>query len=466
MQFTDFTFIFLFLPAFFFIFYLIPRRIRAAWILIGSAFFYFWAEPLFFWILLLLVLINYFFAWLIDRSRKTNWLSRILLWGIVAFDLLLLILFRDSATILRVLSLPIGCLQKFEKVLSPTGISFITFALLAYHFDNAKGALINIGNIFKFSSFIFFFPKIQQGPIQTFPEFQSNIKEFNISLGDVSQGIARFILGLSKKVLIADRLAPIAESVFTADLSKVGFGLSWYALIAFGLQIYFDFSGYTDMAIGLANALGFHLPENFNNPYACTSVADFWRRWHITLTAWFRKYIFFPLEFSLKWLGDFRQPLNLVIVFLLTGAWHGLSANFIVWGGYFGLILAMESIGLGRILKRLPGFFQHTYALLMVFIGWIFFRLRSPANWPLFFRALSGMNGFSTDITARTLNILGYLPVLILAVLLCIPININATRIKLAKFNFIYVGVLILLFILTVAFLIEGGYQSFIYRQF
>jgi alginate O-acetyltransferase complex protein AlgI len=271
---------------------------------------------------------------------------------------------------------------------------------------------------------------------------------------------------LAKKVLIADSLAPIADSVFSADLVHVGLGLSWYGLIAFALQIYFDFSGYTDMAIGLGSALGFNLPENFNAPYSCLSVADFWRRWHMTLTAWFRKYIFFPLEFRFRQLGSWRQPLNLLVVFLLTGAWHGISSNFLVWGGYFGFLLAVESVGLGRWLKRLPRFFQHVYALFMVLLGWVFFRLRKPGSWGFFFGSLFGMNGITGNITARTLNILGYLPIVVLAILLCIPSpsKLNIFRSKLG--SVFAVGIQIAVLILTIAFLVEGGYQAFLYRRF
>ena len=348
MQFTDFTFIFIFIPVFFLIFFLLPFQFKAVWIFLGSAFFYFWAEPLFFWVLSIQITINFTFAVFIDRTRTRVWLSKALLVIVVLVDLGLMILLRDSTVLLRMLNIAADTSPDIDKIFFPLGISFITFSLLSYVIDISKGSLSERWNLFQFANYILFFPKVQQGPIQDFTGFQKSIAEINTSSSNLYIGISRFIQGLAKKVLIADSLASVADSVFSANLTHIGFSLSWYGLISFALQIYFDFSGYTDMAIGIATALGVSLPENFNSPYSCMSVADFWRRWHMTLTAWFRKYVFFPLEFRFRKLGVIRQPLNLLIVFFLTGAWHGINPNFLVWGGYYGLILALESMGLGR----------------------------------------------------------------------------------------------------------------------
>lgn len=466
MQFTDFTFIFLFLPAFFLVFFLLPSQFKAVWIFFGSAFFYFWAEPLFFWILLIQITINFIFTVFIDRTRTRVWLSKTLLVIIVLVDLGLMILLRDSTALLRVLNIAADTTPAIDNVFFPLGISFITFSLLSYVLDISNGSLSQRGSLFQFANYILFFPKIQQGPIQDFSGFRKSITEMKISTSRLYIGITRFIQGLAKKVLIADSLAPVADSVFSANLAHLGMNLSWYGLIAFALQIYFDFSGYTDMAIGIGTALGFNLPENFNSPYSSVSVADFWRRWHMTLTAWFRKYVFYPLEFRFRNLGTFRQPLNLLIVFFLTGAWHGISPNFMIWGGYYGLILAMESMGLGRWLKQLPRFFQHFYALLMVLLGWVFFRLRTPYKWGMFFQALFGFNGLSGNVTARTLNILGYLPIVIIAIILCIPIPKINDFFESKVVNNLFVVLQIALLILSIAFLAEGGYQVFLYRRF
>lgn len=466
MQFTDFTFIFIFLPAFLLLFYLSPAPIKPAIILLGSSAFYFWAEPLFFFVLLFIILLDFAFALLIAKTRTRALLSKGLLTLAILLNLAMLLLLRDVVNLTKI---P-GGTQSVAIVLSslvlPVGISFISFSALSYLLDVAKGTILPTSDPFLFSNYILFFPKVQQGPIYSFQSFKKNISSIHISPDKLSGGISRFIGGLAKKVLIADSLAPVAESVFTANLTDIGFGLSWYGLIAFAIQIYFDFSGYTDMAISLAGLMGFSLPENFNSPYACVSVADFWRRWHMTLTAWFRKYVFFPLEFSLRRWGVFRQPINLMVVFFLTGAWHGLSPNFLIWGTYFGVILAVESLGLGRLLKRLPLVIQRFYALLLVLIGWVFFRLRTPSNWPLFFRALTGLNGLSADITARTLNILGYLPILLIGALLSFPIHTKSKLKEAPLFEVFLLFTKIGLFILSIAFLVEGGYQAFIYRQF
>lgn len=466
MELTDFTFIFLFLPVFLISYFIVSHKGKLILIFVGSCVFYFWAEPIYFWILLVQIFFNFLFGLLIGNFSASKTMSRVLFLLSLSVNLFILISLKDSSYLLHALGITGPPPRIFESFIFPVGISFITFTSVSYLLDVTKGAIPPTRKLLSFANYILFFPKIQQGPIQDFQNFEKQLFSPTITISNAYRGISRFIQGLSKKVLIADSLAPVAESVFTSNLNEVGLGLSWYALAAFALQIYFDFSGYTDMAIGVSTILGVELPENFNSPYACTSIADFWRRWHMTLTGWFRKYIFYPLEFRFRNLGNFRQPLNLLIVFFITGLWHGIRPNYVVWGSYFGLFLAAESMGLGRLLKKLPGIMQHVYALFIVLLGWVFFRLKTPSNWPIFFRALFGLNGMSGNITARTLNILGYLPLLFIAIILCIPLP----EIDGLQHNKVYQGLSVIfkigIFLLSIAFLVEGGYQSFIYQQF
>lgn len=465
-SFTNFSFLFAFFPLFLIIYYLLPKRFRALVIFIGSSIFYFWGEPRFFPLLLLLILINYYLGLVIEKFRSRKWLSYLILSLTITFNLSLLILLKESSLIIREFGLSIKLPSWVKQNYFPLGISFFTFTTLSYLLDIFKGAISSERNFLLFLNYITFFPKVIQGPIQEFKKFREDYLSPKISTSNVHEGLTRFIFGLAKKVLIADQLGVVAQSVFTSDLSKVGAGLSWYALITYGLQIYFDFAGYTEMAIGIGRILGFELPENFNHPYTSVSIADFWRRWHITLTGWFRKYVFYPLEFKLRNIGAFRQPVNLVIVFLLTGLWHGFSLNYIVWGLYFGLILALESIGLGKILKKLPKFFQHLYSILVVLIGWVFFRLKNPVNWPLFFRAMIGLNGFTSEISSRSLNLLGYIPILLIGIILCTPFE-DLKIIQNTTVNQIFFSIgKIALFIMSVAFLVEKGYFAFFYQQF
>jgi alginate O-acetyltransferase complex protein AlgI len=259
------------------------------------------------------------------------------------------------------------------------------------------------------------------------------------------------------------------KKVFDADLHSIGMDVAWFGLIAFTLQIYFDFSGYTDMAIGLGKILGFKLPENFNYPYISRSISDFWRRWHMTLTSWFRNYLFTPLEFARKKVKHFRQQSDIFIVFLLTGLWHGASWNFLIWGGYFGLILALEASGFGKKLKTFPRIIQHFYASLLIMIGWIFFRLTDVKDWGPFFGALVGANSWSGTTTLMTLNVIFFIPLLMLAVFLSAPwlrqlVERFYTKAPAAR---IMIDILYLcLFILTVGYLLSNGYAAFMYGEF
>ena len=226
----------------------------------------------------------------------------------------------------------------------------------------------------------------------------------------IATGTRRFVAGLAKKVLVADYLGVVSSKVFSLNPNSLNPKIAWYGLIAFSLQIFLDFSAYTDMAIGLGRILGFDLPENFNFPYISKSITEFWRRWHMTLTDWFRSYLFIPLEISRRKVKLFRLETNLILVFLATGLWHGLGPNFILWGLYFGIIIALESNFLGKWLKKINPFFQHAITLLLVTFGWVFFRIEKISFWAPFFRSLFGLNN-SNIHTLRSLRILTYWPI-------------------------------------------------------
>jgi alginate O-acetyltransferase complex protein AlgI len=313
------------------------------------------------------------------------------------------------------------------------------------------------------------FPKLLQGPITRFGVVKNDLSYKGYAVDDIVCGIRRLIVGLVKKVLIADSLAIAANAVFNTDPSSYGMDVAWFGLIAYTLQIFFDFSGYTDMAIGLGLIFGFHLPENFNYPYISRSISDFWRRWHMSLTAWFRTYVFIPLEFARKKEKFLRQQSNILIVFLLTGLWHGSSWNFVIWGGYFGLILAIEASGFGKLLKKAPRFLQHIYTIVLILAGWIFFRITDRAMWGPYFNALFGGNGLTYKDNLRTLNILLYSPLIILAMILCTPV-IKTIEQKIVSrgpvARFILDLVYLVFFALVIAYILSNGFTAFIYAQF
>jgi alginate O-acetyltransferase complex protein AlgI len=325
-------------------------------------------------------------------------------------------------------------------------------------------------NLLHFGSYLVMFPKLLQGPITRYKDIKNELTNPQFITDNLMTGARRFIIGLAKKVFLADMLAIVANKVFQGDnLSLIGADVAWYGLLAYTLQIFFDFSGYTDMAIGLGKMLGFSLPENFNFPYISRSITEFWRRWHMSLTAWFRTYVFIPLEFSRKRVKFFRQQSNIIIVFLLTGLWHGTGWNFLVWGVYFGLILALETGKLGKFLKKIPVVFQHLYTIILIMLGWIIFRLPDVSQWGTFIKALLGENGWTGLENMRSLDIVMYFPILILAAVLSVP---WFTR-QMKKIN-LETGWLravtdiccIVIFLIAATFILSNGFRSFLYAQF
>ncbi len=423
MPFSSLHFLFLFLPITLLLYFVIPNRWwRISLLLVASLIFYAWGEPVAVLLLVGYALMVWLAGLLIERDRARGKPKRAKAWMIAAVVLSLggLAAFKYSGF----LAAPFGGLglAAGNELLLPVGISFYTFSAISYVVDVYRESAKAQRNPLLAASYIAMFPKLLQGPIARYEEMEAQLANPRPSLENAANGARRFISGLAKKVLLADMLAAVANGVFGVSPSSLGLFTAWYGLIAFALQIYFDFSGYTDMAIGLGLILGFRLPENFNFPYISRSISDFWRRWHMSLTAWFRAYLFLPLEFGRKRAKHLRQQSNLLIVFLLTGLWHGASWNFLLWGGYFGLILAIEASGWSKRLKKAPVFLQHAYALILILFGWVFFRIENVATWGPFFAALFGFHGLTGLETARTLNILLYWPLMVVAILLSMPL--------------------------------------------
>jgi alginate O-acetyltransferase complex protein AlgI len=470
MPFTSLLFIFIFLPISTTLYSILPFKWwRTAILLLSSLIFYSWGEPLFVFLLILLAILNWFFGKIIERSlQKNNQRSanNLKILSIILNLLPLLVLKIIFSPYLTRLS-ESSFLGNFDGLTFPLGLSFFTFSTISYIIDVYRKDIKAENNFFDFALFLFMFPKIGQGPITRFSSVASAIKNPVIKIENIAKGCRRFVTGLAKKVLIADYIGTVSNKVFSLETNFLNPVIAWYGLAAFTLQIFLDFSAYTDMAIGLGNILGFELPENFNFPYISKSITEFWRRWHMTLADWFRSYLFIPLEISRRKERFFRQETNLIIVFLATGLWHGITLNFILWGLYFGIIIALESAFLGKWLKRINPFFQHLYAILMVSFGWVLFKLENIGSWMPFFRSLFGLNN-SNIYSLRSLNILLYYPLMIAGVLLCFPfhqmlsekLKSNALIRSLADI------VLIGLLLLSVSLIASGNYQSFLYAEF
>lgn len=394
MDFTSLTFLFLFLPLLVTVNLLAQARHRPAVLLAGSLIFL-WGRPSALVAYVLLVGGNFFLGRWIEKSPAAK--IRITL-GIL-FNLAILLSYKVFTTFQ-----PLWFTQTFERVLPdafesalldlvyPIGLSYVALQMISYLVGVARATTESEKNFLNFALYVTFFPKILTGPITPYRDMRDNLAAPEPTLPNVADGLRRFAIGLIKKTLIADQLAKIANPAFNLPSPNFTPQIAWLALLAFTLQIYYDFSGFTDMAIGLGRALGFTLPENFNQPFTARSIGDFWRRWHISLSAWFREYVFYPLE--RRRLPAIGQQLNILIVFLFTGLWHGLTLPFLVWGLIHGLAIALESTAFGRGLKNTPRPIQIFYTLFIVALSFIFFRAPSLAYAGDFILRLAG----ATDV--------------------------------------------------------------------
>ena len=469
MLFPSLVFLFIFFPIVLILYNLNHSgAYRNVILLLASLIFYTWGEPLFVFLLALLILYNWAAGRWIDRQNVSGGGAGLLTGISILINLLPLVLLKIAATAQFDLPILNAVRAQFPNLNFPLGISFFTFSAVSYLVDVNRGEIGAETNLLRLANYMAFFPKLLQGPITRFEDMRADLVSPLTNLDDMAEGIRRFIIGLAKKVLIADNLALVADKVFGLPGGELSAGLAWYGLLAFAVQIYMDFSGYTDMAIGLAQMLGFRLPENFNYPYLSRSIADFWRRWHMSLMNFFRTYIFMPLEIARRKQKHFRQQSNLLIVFLVTGFWHGITPNFILWGIYFGVISVLEASFLGRWLKKLPVVLQRVYALLLILVGWVFFRIEDVAGWGPFFKALLGAGQPSGLNTARTLNVLMYFPLLLLGIIASTPLfrGIYTRARKNKVTSWVMDAVLAAVFILCTAVTVSGSYQAFLYSEF
>ncbi|MEY2819743.1 MAG: hypothetical protein RL275_3206 [Chloroflexota bacterium] len=374
MDFISPVFLFLFLPLFIFIYSLSRKRFKFFIGIAGSLLFYAWGNSQHVLLIIGIVLFTYGAAWLLDKWRATQY-SLYILWAGIILTIGLLIGFK---------------LQ--QGVEYPLGLSYIAFQVISYLVDAYKAPENHEKDILKFSFYLLLFPKILVGPIVPYRQVKAQIEDLRSVPQDMADGLRRFLKGFIKKVLIADTLATVVTPIFNLSSPTITPGFAWLIIISYSLQLYYDFSGYTDMAIGLGNMMGIRFMENFNFPYLSKSISDFWRRWHISLSTWFREIVFYPLErHRYKWYG---QQINILIVFILTGLWHGLTRNFLLWGLFHGSVLVFESTGLGRKLRNLWMPLQHLYTLLVILVGWVIFRSPTPDFAFDFLRRLAGdMNG-------------------------------------------------------------------------
>ncbi len=423
MVFSSILFLFYFLPIVLVAYYTLPKICRNTVFLLFSLLFYAWGEPRYILLMLASIAMNYVFGLLVanpeSRGRKT-WLA-----VSVMCNLALLGVFKYTNFAVDNLELILHRPLSVPTIALPMGISFYTFQAMSYVIDVYRQDAAPQRRIDRVALYIAAFPQLVAGPIVRYTTVMHQIEYRTHTVDKFATGISRFLVGLSKKVLLANALGSVADELFHLPAAHLSTASAWIGAICYTLQIYFDFGGYSDMAIGLGRMFGFEFLENFNYPYICQSVKDFWRRWHMSLSTWFRDYVYIPLGGNRCTAG--RQIRNLLIVWLLTGIWHGAAWTFIFWGLYYGLLLLFER-RFGATLGKLPRVLRHGYAMLAVTVGWVFFRADSLSGAASFLRAMCGFSpAGAIDATAR-LMLHDYMPVIGLAVLASTPLMAGLYR--------------------------------------
>ena len=464
MLFSSMTFIFLFMPFLLTAYYFIRPDFRNGLLLIFSIFFYAWGEPTYVVIMLLTIAINYLGAVLINKYiQYKKWI----LWGTIIADLSFLFYFKYFNFVMSNINAAFNMDIKFLDVMMPIGISFYTFQAMSYLIDVYRGEVQVQKNIYKLALYISLFPQLVAGPIVKYHDVADQIDKRTISLDNISYGTKRFIIGLAKKMLLANTMGAIADKVFNQPVEQLDTLTAWIGAIAYSFQIFYDFSGYSDMAIGLGAIFGFKFLENFNYPYISKSITEFWRRWHISLSTWFKEYLYIPLGGNR--ISPQRTYINLFIVFLATGIWHGAEWTFIVWGLWHGFFIILEKLtgwhkkeGCWKISLT-----QHIYTIFVFIFGWVLFRAENISYAIQYLGKMLFMG--------ETQNIkyyIGYyidnieLITFIVAILCSVPLFNSILNIK-NKFGVLAINIyLIVLFALSVSCIASDTYNPFIYFRF
>ena len=425
-----------------------------------SILFYTWGEPAFVLIMILSIIVNYSFGRLIDKFRNKE---KLFLGLSVAFNLGILFVFKYLCFTLNNIGWLINKDFSSIKIALPIGISFFTFQAMSYVIDVYKKKVEVQKNLFNLGLYISFFPQLIAGPIVRYETIAKEIENRNENYDDFGEGTVRFIQGLAKKVIIANNVALVADAAFETPTNELSTAFAWLGAIAYTLQIYFDFSGYSDMAIGLGRMFGFHFLENFNYPYLASSITDFWRRWHISLSSWFRDYVYFPLGGS-RVDSKARHIFNLFIVWLLTGIWHGANWTFITWGlFYFVLLIIEKQTGLDK--KKT--WWGHIYTMFFVILAWVLFRANSISFASQYIKAMFGISVSSLYSEQIELHLYDSWKYIVLGLIFIFPFN-SIEKLKNGKMwqQLTYSSLLLLLFLLTITFIVCDSYNPFIYFNF
>lgn len=470
MIFSSLVFLLIFLPSVLLIYFVIPgRNLKNLVLLMSSLFFYAWGEPIYVLLMVFSIFNDYYHSLFIDKVHKKGQDKKatILLMSSVIINLGLLFFFKYSGFLIDIINTIFSTKFFISNLTLPIGISFYTFQTMSYTIDVYRKKVNVQKNILTLGTYVALFPQLVAGPIVRYITIEDELSNRKESFELFSEGLRKFIFGLGKKVIIANQTALIADNIFNNGSSTLGWSVILLGTLAYTLQIYFDFSGYSDMAIGLGKMFGFNFHENFKYPYTSKSITDFWRRWHISLGTWFKDYVYIPLggnrTTSLVW---YR---NIFIVWFLTGLWHGAAFNYILWGLYFGIILILEKRILLKKLQKLPNFFQHAYTIALFMIGWIIFRIEDVSLLLLYLKNLFTFNpGNPLTYIYNNPIVIGALPYVILGIIGSTSIYKKIDKKNEKKDIYLFIKDIYLLFILllSIAFLVSNQYNPFIYFRF
>lgn len=457
MEFSSLLFLFRFLPCVLLVYFIVPGYMRNTWknlvLFLSSLLFYAWGEPVYIWLMLFSTAVDYIngglAGYFVARNRRGVARVFVVLSAVINLSLL-------------------GVFKYAGKFALPVGISFYTFQSMSYTIDIYRGKAKAERNPINFGAYIAAFPQLIAGPIVRFADIAQQLRERKCELTQIRYGVIRFVCGLGKKVLLANQAGEIFRTVSGYHSGQMTTLAAWLGVLAFTFQIYFDFSGYSDMAIGLMSIFGFSIPENFRYPYESRSITEFWRRWHISLGSWFKEYVYIPLGGSRN--GMARTLFHIFIVWFLTGLWHGATANFVLWGLYFCFFLIMEKTWLLGFLKRLPAWMSHVYALVVIYFGWLIFAWEDIRGHRVYLKAMAGI-GDGGWVSNETLYLL--LGNAVLLIVLAVGSTSYPKRIAEALtrrdgigtslMQTVYVAVVLLL---SVAYLVNGSYNPFLYFRF
>ena len=480
MVFSTSIFIYLFLPITLIIYYLAPKKGKNLIILLSGLLFYSWGEPIYVIVMLISTMIDYFAGLIMNHFEGRKVPRRLCLIVSIVMNLGLLGIFKYSGFIAENINAIAGTqiidinnmnffgIEYLPMNMLPIGISFFTFQSMSYTIDLYLGNVKVQKNPISFAAFVTLFPQIVAGPIVRYDDVAKELDDRSITIDLIYDGIIKFIIGLSKKVLIANSIGALWTSIKATDIANVSVVSSWLGILAFTFQIYFDFSGYSDMAIGLGKMMGFNFPKNFDYPYLSKSISEFWRRWHITLGAWFKSYVYIPLGGNRK--GMARTIFNLAVTWFLTGVWHGASWNFILWGTLYGVVIILEKLFLGKLLDKIPDIFGHIYTMLLVILGWVLFDTADLPTAGAYIAKMFGFGGGTFIDSTAMYQIATYGITFIICIIGCtnLPkLAVEALKKKSAVLvNYVGIAVMTGMFIICAAYLVDQTYNPFLYFNF